>query len=54
MAARNGTDTPNDRMYRLATFDFLSFGNRNSVIDHGQLQHLNNATSHSVWMPRYT
>ena len=38
----DGTDTPNDRVYSLTTSDFLSFGNRTLVIDHGQFQHVNN------------
>jgi hypothetical protein len=38
----DGTDTPNDRVYSLMTSDFLSFGNRTLVIDHGQFQHVNN------------
>jgi hypothetical protein len=38
----DGTDTPNDRVYSLTTSDFLAFGNRTLVIDHGQFQHVNN------------
>ena len=38
----DGTDTPNDRVYSLTTSDFLSFGTRTLVIDHGQFQHVNN------------
>jgi hypothetical protein len=38
----DGSDTPNDRVYDVLTPDFLSFGNRALVIDHGQFQHVNN------------
>jgi hypothetical protein len=38
----DGSDTPNDRVYNVSTADFLSFGNRALVIDHGQFQNVNN------------
>jgi len=38
----DGSDTPNDREYNVATPDFLSFGGRSLVIDHGVFQHVNN------------
>jgi len=38
----DGSDTPNDRVYSTTTSDFLSFGSRILVIDHGAFQHVNN------------
>lgn len=38
----DGTATPNDRVYSVATPDFLSFGGRHLVIDHGDFLHVNN------------
>jgi hypothetical protein len=38
----DGTATPNDRVYNVPTPDFLAFGNRALVIDHGSFQHVNN------------
>ena len=38
----DGTATSNDRVYNLSTPDFLSFGSRSLVIDHGAFMHVNN------------
>ena len=38
----DGTSTPNDRVYDVPTPDFLSFGTRSLIIDHGAFQHVNN------------
>lgn len=38
----DGGTTPNDRVYSVATPDFLSFGSRQLVIDHGAFVHVNN------------
>jgi hypothetical protein len=38
----DGTSTPNDRVYDVPTSDFLSFGTRSLIIDHGVFQHVNN------------
>jgi len=38
----DGTATSNDRVYNLSTPDFLSFGSRSLVIDHGVFLHVNN------------
>jgi Putative Ig domain len=38
----DGTATSNDRVYNVPTPDFLSFGNREVVIDHGAFTHVNN------------
>ena len=38
----DGSDTQNDRVYSVATNDFLSFDNRALVIDHGAFIHVNN------------
>jgi hypothetical protein len=44
----DGTDTPNDRIYSGTTSDFLSLQSRHLVIDHGALQHVNNANVHQL------
>ncbi|MCU1271339.1 MAG: Ig family protein [Acidobacteriaceae bacterium] len=38
----DGTDTSNDRVYSVTTPDFLSFGSRQLVIDHGDFLDVNN------------
>ena len=38
----DGSSTPNDRVYNVFTPDFLSFGGRALVIDHGIFVHVNN------------
>jgi hypothetical protein len=38
----DGTATSNDRVYSVTTSDFLSFGGRQLVIDHGDFLHVNN------------
>ena len=38
----DGTSTGNDRVYNVPTPDFLPFGNRTLVIDHGDFVHVNN------------
>src|SRR5437763_4396297 len=38
----DGTATTNDRVYSVTTPDFLSFGSRQLVIDHGDFLHVNN------------
>jgi hypothetical protein len=38
----DGSATPNNRVYDVSTPDFLSFGSRALVIDHGEFQHVNN------------
>jgi hypothetical protein len=38
----DGTSTGNDRVYKIPTPDFLSFGTRTLVIDHGAFLHVNN------------
>ncbi len=38
----DGTATSNDRVYSVTTSDFLSFGGRQLVIDHGEFLHVNN------------
>jgi hypothetical protein len=44
----DGSDTPNDRVYSVTTPDFISFGNRILVIDHGAFQHVNNMNVHQL------
>jgi Putative Ig domain len=44
----DGSDTPNDRVYSVTTTDFLTFDNRQLVIDHGALQHVNNVNVHQI------
>jgi hypothetical protein len=44
----DGSDTPNDRVYSVTTTDFISFGNRILVIDHGAFQHVNNMNVHQL------
>jgi hypothetical protein len=44
----DGSDTPNDRVYSVTTSDFLTFENRMLVIDHGELQHVNNVNVHQA------
>lgn len=38
----DGSTTPNDRVYSVTTSDFLNFGTRDTVIDHGAFEHVNN------------
>jgi hypothetical protein len=38
----DGVDTPNDRIYLAETRDFLDFTNRQTVIEHGEFQHVCN------------
>lgn len=38
----DGTETSNDRVYNVPTQDFLTFGARTVVIDHGAFLHVNN------------
>ena len=38
----DGTSTSNDRVYKTFTSDFLNFGSRTLVIDHGAFLHVNN------------
>lgn len=38
----DGTDTPNDRIYSVNTSDFLTFGERSLVIEHGVFENVNN------------
>ena len=44
----DGTDTGNDRIWSGTTADFLSFAGRHLVIDHGSLNHVNNANIHQL------
>ena len=44
----DGADTPNDRIYSVNTSDFFSFQDRHLVIDHGILNHVNNANIHQL------
>jgi hypothetical protein len=38
----DGTETSDDRVYNIPTQDFLTFGSRTLVIDHGAFLHVNN------------
>jgi hypothetical protein len=40
----DGADTGNDRIYRTTTRDFLTFGPRETVIEHGAFQHVCNVS----------
>jgi hypothetical protein len=44
----DGSDTPNDRVYSATTADFLTFTNRQLVIDHGAFLHVNNVNVHQI------
>jgi hypothetical protein len=44
----DGTDTPNDRVYKTTTADFLGFGGGQLVIDHGAFTHVNNMNVHQL------
>ena len=43
--AWDGVDTGNDRIYSLTTADFVDFGPRQTVIEHGEFIHVCNVTS---------
>ena len=50
----DGSSTSDDRVYQVATSDFLTFGNRILVIDHGAFLHVNNEMSCSFLMAQCT
>ena len=41
----DGAATGNDRIYRVSTTDFLTFGDRRTVIEHGVFQHVCNVSA---------
>jgi hypothetical protein len=41
----DGSASGNDRIYRTATPDFLTFGERRTIIDHGDFQHVCNVSA---------
>ncbi len=43
--AWDGVATGNDRIYRVATPDFLSFGDRRTIIEHGVFRHVCNVSA---------
>src|SRR5687767_724944 len=42
--AWDGVDTGNDRIYRTSTRDFLTFGRRDTIIEHGVFHHVCNVS----------
>jgi hypothetical protein len=46
--AWDGVPTGNDRIYRVATPDFLTFGDRRTIIEHGAFRHVCNVSADAL------
>jgi hypothetical protein len=44
----DGAPSGNDRIYRITTPDFLTFGDRRTILDHGEFQHVCNVSANRL------